>query len=627
MKHISTKIILCLIIFSAYFASCTFKADVDLNNVDLTTSVNTSLSIPLGSVSAKFGDFIGANSVQNITIDEQGRYLFLDTLHLSRSYHPIDISEYVSKTSAKWYLEDYIDQVKTQLEDEIKKYLEDEIKQLYPGFNIDIDLDEYLEMLEYIPIPGGLSFDIEFPITLDLTKLNIDFDYQRVDSVIVDSALFTSQYTFHNIDFDWKSIKKIQLILNDNFRNIANDTIDLLQDGKGFGQPMPIEISKFHLLLMKDPTAESSGDNIVDSVTLKIRFQIENSSPLKIYRNSYIGYDFELNFIDYSAMFGYFAASTLMSDIMQERAINELWNDWQVFDGWMLPASEPSVTFIVNHSLAVPMVVNLKHIYTKSETGEQCYATFDESKTQRSTSIHWPMQIAMTDPLEKHAYNTIVLDYTPENGNIDTLLSIHPHSVSYALEIATDSTSDIKQFRITDNTDINLSAILNIPFAFHDSVRITYSDTLKNINLSQLQLDSLLQEVEIIEEVKDAELHLYVLIENGIPFDIKGDFTLYDANDNIVQLSTMHEPYFTLDIKYPDLVEDGATSTPSANHLPLIKIKKDDFAALASVKYILFNAELGNNHDPVALTPDAAMRIAVGVTADINAILDLEKLK
>ena len=618
MKHVFYICLICSTFLICSLTSCNLRADVDLSDVDMTTAVGAHLSLPLGSVSAKFGDFLGTNSFEQISIDEQGRYLFSDTISVSRSYHPINLADYVSKTSATWNISDELYQLGEKLEDILNDH--------DLGFDIDIDLDMWFELFDHITIPGGATFELEFPVTLDLRKLNIDYSYQRVDSLIVDSALFTSRYTFHNIDFDWSCIKNIQLILNENFRREEGDTLDLLQPGKNFGEAMPIEVSKFHLILMEDPNGESNGDNIVETIDLKIRFKIENTSPLVIYKDSYIRYDFELSFIDYSAMFGFFAASDLMRDEFINQPIHEVWSGWNLFQGWILPVSEPSVKFIVDHTLAVPMIVNLQSISAQSENEEIRYATFDDSKSLRSKSIHWPMQIAVTDPLDKHAFDTILLDYTPSNGNIDTLLTIHPYSVSYLFSVSTDSTSDVKQFRITDNTNINLDAILHIPFAFHDSVHITYSDTLRNINLTQIQLDSMLQEIELIDSIEEAELQLYVTIENGIPFDIEGEFTLIDTMNNVVQLSTMEEPSFKIAIDYPYEISNNVASIPSINHMPVLKIRKEDFAKLSSVKHIFFHATLGNNYHSVNLTPDATMRIAIGLTADFDAIVDLKQL-
>ena len=57
-----------------------------------------------------------------------------------------------------------------------------------------------------------------------------------------------------------------------------------------------------------------------------------------------------------------------------------------------------------------------------------------------------------------------------------------------------------------------------------------------------------------------------------------------------------------------------------------LDIHREDFEKLASVKYIIFNAKLGENKYPVALMPNYKLSIHAGVDTDICAIIDLNKL-
>ena len=170
---------------------CSIKADVDWNKIDWSASVNTSLSLPIGSMSAKFGDFLGTSQFTQITVDEQGRYVFLDTIKYENVYHPIDLSEYVSTTSSRWDIAEQMYQLKDQL------------TEIYPW------LGQITTIPLPITLPAGIAFDLEFPVDIDLSKLNIDYRYQRVDSVIVNLAQFTSLYTLENINFNWNDIKTI----------------------------------------------------------------------------------------------------------------------------------------------------------------------------------------------------------------------------------------------------------------------------------------------------------------------------------------------------------------------------------------------------------------------------------
>ena len=184
----------------------------------------------------------------------------------------------------------------------------------------------------------------------------------------------------------------------------------------------------------------------------------------------------------------------------------------------------------------------------------------------------------------------------------------------------------MQQFRITNNTNINLTAALNIPFSFNENVHISYTDTIHDVNLTQLQLDSLLSEAQIIKEINEAQLQLYIVVENAIPFNIESKLTMYNANHEIVQLNAMQESYIQLSIDYPETITNGIATSPSVNTLPIATISTDDFDALASVKYIVFDASLGDNPDAVKLTPEASLRLTLGVTANIDAVIDLEEI-
>ena len=291
-----------------------------------------------------------------------------------------------------------------------------------------------------------------------------------------------------------------------------------------------------------------------------------------------------------------------------------------------MPVSEPQVQFIVKHSLAVPMLVNLKYLYTDSENGERRYASFNNNPNQLGKCVHLPAQIAVTDPLDKHAYDTIRLDYTSENGNIDTLFTISPKTISYAFDVETDTTSHMQQYRITDDTDIQLTTTISIPFAFNDSVAITYRDTISDINLSAMQLDSLLERTRVIKQVEDAQLQLFLIVENSIPMAIEGRFTCYDANHQIVALSSQNDSVLSFVVDCPKAIHNGITQEPSVNQIPVITITEEDWNALASVRYIVFEAMLGDNSTAATLTPEAGIRIHLSVAADIDMTIDLKEL-
>lgn len=626
-KSCTYFLVACIALGSLFLNSCIEK-DVDLTNIDGTTSVQTSLALPVGSMQFKFSDFIGENAIPQLSIDDKGRYVYTDTMYTSGDYHPVDLTALITHANDRWNINEEKQQLFTQLETNFPG-LEQTLKMIIPGFtgynSIDtIPINKIITTLAAFGHPiDQLAFDLEFPIEIDLSQLNNDFNYQRVDSILVDVAHFTSIFKVENFDLYWENIKGVELVLSDNFRGIG-PVVPLDIKDKNFYQPLPLDLQDFHLVLMKDPQAESSGDNIVDSLSLKIRFKIELNQDLAIDGDRYIGYDFKVNLIDYSAMYGYFAAYNLMRDTQHQTPLTGLWAGWEWFENWLLPVSEPIVHAEVEHSLGLPMVAHLDYLYVESKDGERRDATFDEAKQEKSKIIHIPSQIAMDDPLEKRAHTHLQLDYTDTLGNIDTLFTITPHTLSYSFSVAADSTSDIKQYRITDNTDINLATTIRIPFAFNEGVQLSYSDTLSEIAISEFSLDSLLQSLPIEEDSLALTLKLYMVVENGIPFEVACNFMFLDEDNDVVTLSRMTDSVATLKLDYPTVIASKVTE-PSINHISL-ELDDDDFDLLASVRSIVFTATLGNNMDAVELNPDITVNVKLGVAADVKAIIDLSEL-
>ena len=96
MKKSCTHFLVACIALGSLFLNSCIEKDVDLTNIDGTTSVQTSLALPIGSMTFKFGDFIGSNTIPQITIDEEGRYVFMDTIVASEEYHPVDMSALIT---------------------------------------------------------------------------------------------------------------------------------------------------------------------------------------------------------------------------------------------------------------------------------------------------------------------------------------------------------------------------------------------------------------------------------------------------------------------------------------------------------------------------------------------------
>ena len=80
MKKSCTHFLVACIALGSLFLNSCIEKDVDLTNIDGTTSVQTSLALPVGSMQFKFSDFIGENAIPQLSIDDKGRYVYTDTM-------------------------------------------------------------------------------------------------------------------------------------------------------------------------------------------------------------------------------------------------------------------------------------------------------------------------------------------------------------------------------------------------------------------------------------------------------------------------------------------------------------------------------------------------------------------
>jgi hypothetical protein len=163
---------------------------------------------------------------------------------------------------------------------------------------------------------------------------------------------------------------------------------------------------------------------------------------------------------------------------------------------------------------------------------------------------------------------------------------------------------------------------IHIPVEFNENVHFAYCDTIHDVDLSTFQLDSLLAEAEFVRDVEKAELKLYLDIENWIPFNIESVVEFYTADNELIQLSSMENDYIDLVLTQPNTIINGLVSEPSTNQI-ILNVTKQDFEKIAATDHIVLKAKLKDNNTVVKLSPEAAVVIKAGVTADIKAIIDV----
>ena len=581
--HVSALLVLCL---SIVLHSC--KADVNLNDIDMSATVETSLSLPLGSISLKLGDFLGDSTIQGVYVDETGQYIYSYTTQFSH-----DLSTLINL-------------------DDLKKtgeYTFNFAKEVFAN---------YPEYQNYI-IPAGQILDFSFPIVITLNDLNENLDKQRLDSIVVDLFRFYTRISPIDLNLSNKDIQKIDIEILNGFSSAKGNTISAPIAQYGLGQDMPIEMEDVHIVLMKDPHAAPSSSNILDSIKLNVNMQIKTSQELQLQTTSALQLGIRVDELNFDAIFGYVHMPNLLQDSIIDYPIEKFWDGWKAFDGTILPLNKPSILFTIEHGFSIPLAATVNALNVSSKEGEYRHATFDGEK---SKTFLFPSKIAMDAPYNATTIDSILLDYKESNGNIDELLTIHPDKVSYDYQVGIDSTSPQQQYRITNTTNLEMALNIHIPFEFKNNVHFAYTDTIHDVNLTAFQLDSLLAEAEFIQDIEKAELKLYLTIENWIPFNIEALVSFLTADGTPVQLSSMETDKLELKLSQPEAIVDGFATKPSTNQI-ILNVTKDDFEKIASVKNIELQAKLKDNDTVVKLTPEAAVIIKAGVTADVKAIVDV----
>jgi hypothetical protein len=553
----------------------------------MSATVETSLSLPLGSISLKLGDFLGDSTIQGVYVDEKGQYIYSYTTQFSH-----DLSTLIN-----------LDDLKTT--GEYTFNFAKEVSTNYP---------EYQNCI----IPAGQILDFSFPIVITLDNMNENLDKQRLDSIVVDLFRFYTRISPIDFNLSNKDIQKIDIEILNGFSSAKGNTISAPIAQYGLGQEMPIEMEDVHIVLMKDPHATPSPSNVLDSIKLNVNIQIKTSQELHLQTTSALKLGIRVDELNFDAIFGYVHMPNLLQDSIIDYPIEKFWDGWKAFDGTILPLNKPSILFTIEHGFSIPLAATVNALNVSSKEGEYRHATFDGEK---SKTFLFPSKITMDAPYNATTIDSILLDYKESNGNIDELLTIHPDKVSYDYQVGIDSTSPQQQYRITNTTNLEMALNIHIPFEFKNNVHFAYTDTIRDVNLTAFQLDSLLAEAEFVQDIEKAELKLYLTIENWIPFNIESQVEFYTKDDELIQLSSMEDDHINLTLQQPMDIVDGIVTKPSTNQI-VFKVNQSDFENIASTEYIVLKALLKDNNTIVKITPESAVNIKAGITADIKATIN-----
>ncbi len=578
----------------AAFTAC--KSNIDLEDMDKTVGAEMALALPVGEISAKIGDFLGYGSISDyIQVNDSGVLFFQDTFKISRTYTKIDLSDYVVDTREDFELLPQTSPVAVTLE-------------------------------------AGKTEVREFKLQLDFDGLNKG-GAERVDSVLVRNAKFTSNFFVDGVNLPFSDIDKVEIRLDEkNFSRPKGNLVkvfDKATSGVGYNKDIPINVDEFTLSLVENKTKPVGDDNVTNEVTVTFVFTITPSKTVTIQPGAFISYNMKLSVLEYHAIWGMFTPSSDMQDADTVVIADHL-PIWKDFLNTRLPFAEPEIQLFVSHSIAGPLMMKGDYLFAESTTnGTKVNATFDGK-----TSLDWSLSHVLSTkaPLTEMVTNKYVFDHSEAHGNIDTLFSIFPDVLAYGFHIVpelerfkTDAAlkGEPYQYRASENTDIYVDAVMHMPFIFNDSVALSYEDEISGVVIDSIALDSLVQGVDF----EAANVKLIFTAKNKIPFNIEAQFTFLGAENDTLDFAVLNDSTNTLKIAGPkrDKVENGIVVEAEESTF-IININKEDVAKLPSISKIAYKATLGDNSCKVSLLDKSDLKLRIAIAADVKASTNLDGL-
>ena len=622
MKFTHLKAIIA-IVAGCLFAGC--HSDIDLNNIDSRSEVEMGLALPVGSIHATIGDFLGNGQVPTLFIDSvnnKGVITWKDTFKIARNFHQIDLSQYISE------------------------------KQL------SLNVYEKLEAAHMIGANGkvtgtGMPYTLTFDMPLRLTGINSaeNLNNERLDSALIEQASFTSVIKQNNLPLQWEWIDQVTLELGEQIHRPAGNTMvvyDKARDSYGYNRNIPTAVDNFTINLMKKNSAgQYVVGQVVDSCDFKINFTftIPNGQEVDVPEDAGFNYKLGVQFIDYQAIWGKFMPSKDMHD---EAVIDlsESWGSLNFISDWKVPFADPKIDLYIITQVAGAMKVDGDYLYSLDANGNRHEASFKYGNTT-SRDFHRQFQAwEYLDPTNSTIGDSttnmmIPFDKDPERGHIDELFVNMPQKLGYkfAIDFSYGGTYP-SQIRITPNTSIRIEAACQLPLIFNRGVFVDYKDTIRDLNLSRYSIDSLLAQVNIVDTMKTTDVALYLKAQNTIPLDVKASMRCLDELGNVIMdPDSANKPLLlfpsdTINLKAPEFKSEGGNwsmSTPGETIITA-NLTKRQLDLLPKIKSIVYCAIVDDQSlqgayskgmSNVKITEDEGLTIKIGLTAHVDAILNL----
>ena len=562
------------------FLACALLAcdpKIDFDNIDPSVKAEMGIALPVGEFGITLGDLIPTNEGV-LSVNEQGVYQLSAGFDFSQTIDDIDVSKYAATKEQTLFIS---------------------------------------ESLNNLPvIVGPLTLPLEFELKMGMDGVNQTLQDERIDSMRLTSATLIADIQ-QNFGLSANNIQKAELILSDDFHRAAGNTIVL--PFTSFNTPTNITLDNFSINFVKDPTLPASDDNVKDTITLTLRLTLNLAAGemITLNTNSKFTVNVTVRINDYEAVYGRLVSNTEVG-IQDCLELSEMWEGFSNLQNFHLNLYDPTISFDLTTSIGTPIRFHLTEFKSENQDGTDVrYAQFNGSNEYE---VSLPNYVKVTDSYDQTATNTIV--FNRENGNIGRLFEISPYRFCYNLGFIPEARNGSDQQRIVKGRNFFQATVkMTLPFAFDEGVSLEYKDTIP-VDFSAVNLDSLLEEVEFIDNVEIRQLHLVLGLQNTLPFDVDASFAFLNANQQDLDIRPTEDG--AIHIAGPK--EYGSNGPiPGVGNTELV-VNDEMVDKLKDVRYLVFNVSAKDpqsNLYPLTLEPENGLKIKIALTADVAAYMNL----
>ena len=562
------------------FLACALLAcdpKIDFDNIDPSVKAEMGIALPVGEFGITLGDLIPTNEGV-LSVNEQGVYQLSAGFDFSQTIDDIDVSQYAATTEKTLFISESVNNLPA--------------------------------------IAGPLTLPLEFELKMGMDGVNQTLQDERIDSMRLTSATLIANID-QNFGLSANHIQKAELILSDDFHRAAGNTIVL--PFTSFNTPTNITLDNFSINFLKDPTLPAADDNVKDTITLKLRLTLNLAAGemITLNTNSKFTVNVTVRINDYEAVYGRLVSNTEVS-IQDCLELSEMWEGFSNLQNFHLNLYDPIISFDLTTSIGTPIRFHLTEFKSENQDGTDVrYAQFNGSNEYE---VSLPNYVKVTDSYDQTATNTIV--FNRENGNIGRLFEISPYRFCYNLGFIPEARNGSDQQRIVKGRNFfQATAKMTLPFSFDEGVSLEYKDTLP-VDFSAVNLDSLLEEVEFIDNVEIRQLHLVLGLQNTLPFDVDASFAFLNANQQDLDIRPTEDG--AIHIAGPK--EYGSNGPiPGVGNTELV-VNDEMVDKLKDVRYLVFNISAKDpqsNLYPLTLEPENGLKIKIALTADVAAYMNL----